>query len=206
MTRTLQDALNQANPNHVGDGLAALPAGVAMALLTRYELLSAGSPFPVGGTPAAILAAFGRTSGTWFLPVAPESTPGAGEIAVAPNGGLAGVGAEAAGIDLWYLAMEGTLINETLEVVAGVATFLGGKSCSRIFTATIDSGLVGGGVVQPAIVARGSTPGSGECALSLDGKTVSFHADDVVTGVVKILGLTNPTTTVGSRLATAVAF
>jgi len=202
-TNTLRDALNRANPNHVGDGLQALPGGEAFNLLPRSEVLAAVAGVVSPSVPAlSIVSAFDRTNGVYLAITAPEVAAGAASVAVAANGGVT-VDPACLSVELVYVGAEGTVVTETVQVAASVATFLAGKTGVKVLSATVLTGVVLG---VKATVKRATAPAATKVALNALGNGVTFNAADVVAGTASITYVARPSRSVSDSLNAVVNF
>jgi len=203
MSRTTRAVLNESNPNKVPSALQLLPGGEAVALIPARRTLVAVAgvtSLPSNEKAAAVLAAFSTgASPGWKTPVAPGATPGAGEVGISPDGDILFGDAAVVAAEVVYVMAEGTPTTLTaFSVVSGTLTLPSGITANMLLSATVVTGVLPGAV---PVVDRGSTPGSGEVALSADGLTVEFHADEVIDGTATIEFLANPTLTVSEALA-----
>jgi len=203
MPRTLRDALNEANPNHVPDGLQRLPAGEAFGLIPRTEVVSIVSNVATLSVPALrLISVYGQTAAAYATIVAPEATPAAGEATVNAKGQLAYTVANQVA-EVTYIPVEGTIVTEVVQVAASVGSFLGGKKSQKVLSVEVVTGLVLG---AKGVLARAATATSGNVSLRADGSGVSFNAADVVTGTARVTYVATPTQTVGARLGSTVVF
>jgi len=202
-TRTLRDALNDANPNHVGDGLMALPAGEAFTLLPRTEVLTATAGVALPSVPALlVLSAFDRTNGAYLTQAAPEVAAGAGQVSVLADGSIS-VDPACLSAEVVYVADEGTRVTEVLQVVASAATFLAGKTSAKVLSAVVLAGIALG---PKGTSIRANTPAPGFVALTTNGDGIILAAADVVTGSVSVTYMARPSQSVAARLNGAVNF
>jgi hypothetical protein len=181
----------------------ALPAGEAFNLLARSEVLTPVAGVVSPSVPAmSIWSAFDRTNGVYLAITAPEVVAGAGSVAVAANGGVT-VDPACLSVELVYVAAEGTIVTETVQVVASVATFLAGKTGIKVLSATVLAGIVLG---AKATVKRATAPAATKVALSALGTGVTFNVADVVNGSASITYLARPSRSIGASLNGAVNF
>jgi hypothetical protein len=197
MSRTLRSALNEANPNKIADGLRALPVGEALGLIPGNIVVN-----PVAGVvkmPVPCLQAIGawdRTAGV-ALTQGPDNVPaGAGGYAQMADGSVT-VDPACLQAEILFLAAEGTVVTETLQVVASAATFLSGKHGVIVTAASVTAGLALG---PKTTALRGTAPAAGTVALNGAGNGVAFNAADVVNGQATVSYVARPTRSVAEAL------
>src|SRR5690606_20202688 len=98
-----------------------------------------------------------------------------------------------------YLAVEGVVVNETLQVTASAATFLSGKRSQKVLAVTVDAGIIPG---PKTVAARGAVPAAGEVALIGDGSGLVLNAADVGSGHVTVTYVATPDVSVSGVLET----
>ncbi len=207
MTRTLRDALNDSNPNQLpaaghdallGDVLALVP--VFHKSTTPGEILL----LPDDRKAAQVLRCFvtDPTALRYLTPADPETTPGAGNVAVTPTGDIVFAAADnVAAVEVLYQPVEGQLFEEVIQVAASLGAPLQGRSAVVLLEAEILTGLVGGGDATPTVILRDSATTSGAVSIDRTGLVFTFHADDVVTGTVRVKYLAAPGVGAGVRAA-----
>lgn len=183
MASTVQEELNRANPNNLPDlaRLAELGDGLAQ-ISARTERVAVAANFATLSRPArAILRAWSRAGGTTgtLVPVAPETTPGAGQCAIDENGRIECAAADAVtSLEVTYIPLEGALIEETIPVsAAGVGTLNNARSAVLMVSAELfaPAAVPGAKTQRP----RGTAvPAAGQFALQADGETVNFAGAD----------------------------
>jgi hypothetical protein len=213
MSRPLIDILNESNPNKVADADRIAQMGNALALSARTIRATVTTnvlTLPEGAKAAAILRCFATTGASTGnkAPVAPETTPAAGQCAVTPTGDVAFANADAVTqAEVTYIAAEsGGVFEDVLSVAASTATLLQGRVGLVLLSATVEVGIVLGAVT---IVARGATPAATQAALGATGATIAFNAADVITGRVRVRYIARPDvggagTSLNARLASQV--
>lgn len=203
----LKDHLSKADPNVTADifrkiNLGQLLRGQLPQVLRRK--VPAASPYQDATLESLVLAddakaafiarATVRTGGVTgeLTPVAYGTTPASGEVAVAPNGDVVVLAADAiTDMDVLYLPERGDVYETTMPVVSDVLT------PSTSFTDS-PRGIVllleaeateGGATGKLQVLVPGSSPAAGQAALTDDEKlSVTFAAADAVTQArVKLL-------------------
>lgn len=180
MASTVKAELDKANPNNLPDLQRLAKVGKALAISARTERVAVSSHIALLAQPAkAILSCFAvaGTSTGYKTPVATESTPGAGQVAVNNLGNAQFAAADAVtDVEITYIPIEEDLISEVIPVTAGgVGTFVDGKSCAQIVSATLNAPAATPGA--KVIVNRGTAvPAAGQAAVALDGTNIQFVA------------------------------
>lgn len=180
MASTVKRELDKANPNNLPDLLRLAKAGKGLAIAARTERVAVASHLAELSQPAkAIVSCFAvaGTSTGYKTPVATESTPGAGEVAINELGNAEFAAADAVtDCEITYIPIEEDLFTEVIPVTAGgVGTFVDSKSCAQIVSATLNAPAATPGA--KTIVARGTAvPGAGQAAVALDGTNIQFVA------------------------------
>lgn len=197
MSRTIRTVLDEANPNKLADALHALPAGTALGLLPRTEVLPVVAGIATPSVPAAMVAqAYSRNGGIYLNGTAPETVAGAGQITTTPDGRLS-VDPACTEVEATYIAVEGVVVTETLQVTGSTATFLAGKHSQKVLSVNVDAGIIPGG---KTLVTRGTPPAAGEAALIGSGAGLILNAADVVNGQVTVTYVALPSRTVSEVL------
>lgn len=199
MSRTLRSVLNESNPNKLASAFQSLPAGEALNLVQRSEVVSLVSGVAALSVPAMeLISVWGRTTGEYATIDKPETAaPAAGEACVTASGKVAYNRADQT-IEVVYLAAEGNIVTETLAASGSAATFLGGKVGVRLLSATVVTGATPGNIAT--ISARGGAPAATAACLNKAGTGVTFNAADVVAGTVTVTYVARPTTSVGAAI------
>ncbi len=192
--RTVRGLLNEANPNKLEVGFALLPMGEAMGLLARsvraVGMVAGVVPLPDNEKACAIVKAFAVDGATGPLTIV-EGVPGAGEVAVTPNGDVLTLVADAiTELELTYQAREGCVVEETVDVVASVATPLGARRIGVLLEVEVVAGATPGVL---AVGVRGAAPGAGvNATVTFPGLGVTFAAADVVAGTARLKYIAQP--------------
>lgn len=197
MSRTLRTVLNEANPNKIADALHALPAGEALGLIPSNIVVTpvagvVAMPVPVVG----VIFAWDRTNGVELTSGAPNVPAGAGNYAQMADGSVT-VDPACLSAELTYLAAEGTVVTETLQVVASAAAFLSNKHGVIVTAASLTAGIALG---PKAVASRGTAPAAGSVALNGQGNGVAFNAADVVNGQCTVSYVARPVRSVAEAL------
>ncbi len=200
MSRTLRSVLNESNPNKISDALRSLPVGEALTLLPRAEVVSLVSGVAALSVPAIeLISVWGRTTGAYATLIKPEGAPGAGEACADAMGNLAYNVADQV-VEVVYLAAEGVIVTETIQVAASLGTLLGGKSAVKLLSATVLTGTVLG---AKTVVARSTASALGQASLNDPSTGIVFNAGDVVAGTATVSYVSRPSTAVAAALAGA---
>lgn len=203
MARNVEYILDEANPNKIPSGLQVVRAGKAMKLIPRFEAGTVTAnvlTLPEDAKALHVLLAFARTGTAtgWKIGVSPAATLAAGQVNVTPTGDIAFFGTDAVtGAEVWYIPMEGELVEDTIQVTAGGAgTLLGERQALRVLEAEVLTGAAPG---NKTVVQRGATPAAGEAAATAPGQ-VAFNGADIAGtgGTARILYIARPN--VGSAL------
>ncbi len=198
-TNPLKDQIDAANPNTLADLMRKIqlgqvlrgqlpqvlrkqnPAADAAQLATLESLV-----LPNDAKATSILRATVRAGGvTGELAVqAYGTTPSTGQIAVAPNGDIAVLAADAiTDMDVVYLPERGDVVTVTADVATGVLT-IPAPYVSRGVIALLDANATVGTVTgrKKILVPAAGLPATTKAQLNLAKSTVSFNnATDAVT-------------------------
>jgi len=199
MPRTIRDVFNQGDLNKLGSAALVLALGDELnnSVQTLVSAAVAGLvTLPDAFRAQAVLQAFDRTNGVYLAVAANEVVAGAGQVSVLATGNIS-VDPACLSVELMFVPSEGIVVTETLQVVAGVATFLAGKNGRKLLTSNVDVGVIPGAKI---VAIRGPAPAAGRSAISADGATVRFNAADVVNGQATVKYIAGPSTTGVSRL------
>ncbi len=200
MAETLRQALNAANPGTSWDNLRALglgdllrqatvqqmrgvtPAAAASQLATLQQL---GLDKTGGCAAVSILAAYSRgaTNTGALTVVASGTTPATGQIAVAPNGDIVLLAADARTlVDVDFLCMKGDYLSLSGLVVASnkalIPTAYTTQGVLLLLSATSTAGT---NVGSFKVLAVASAPAAGQAALDAGKANIVFAAADAVT-------------------------
>lgn len=203
MSRPLQTALTESNPNKLPAAMHELDAGEAFKLLPRTEAVVVTANVATLSKPAkAILACF-ATAGTAPGFKTPQQTgsPSAGAVAVGPGGTAVFNGTDAINAaEITYIAAEGEVVTEEIDVVSNVGAGLSLKTGGTLVAAESLAGTLTGALT---IVARGATPTTGQAALGATGTFVFAGADAVTRARVTYIPF--PSEAAGGSVASRLA-
>lgn len=203
----LKDAVNRANPQAVADELRKLEFGTVLRAQVPqclYKAAPAASSaqlatlqafvLPNNGKAVTILSAYGRAGGvtSGYLTIKDNGvTPGSGEIAVAPNGDIVVLAADAwTNVDIVYIPQMGEEITISLPVVSNdltiPATYVS-QGVLKLVSATSTAGTLTGALIVLADSA--SAPATTKALLDLGHAKVKFAVADAVTAATVVLSL-----------------
>lgn len=183
MSRSLRTVLDEANPNRfdaashdarVGSFLARVPRTIRAAVVSNKIVL------PDTAKCEQVLNCFVTAGGVTGRFNAVYVTPATTKDC-APNGAgdIAFLGADAVTeAEVTYLAFEGEIVEETLAVVAGVATPSASRKAQCVLTAT---GLAGSVLGVKTPILRGAAPATTQVAVSLLGLLAFNNGTDALT-------------------------
>lgn len=183
---TIRQSLNKGNPNSIAVGLQMLAAGEAFALLPRTvrgAVVSHKLVLPEDAKAGVLLTAYamGTTSG-WKVVLAQgtNTAPATTEAKVDGAGDIVFAAADAiTAAIVRYLAIEGEVWEDTIDIASNVGTLLGGRRAQGLLSATR---LTGTAIGASTPVFRPATPTAGQVAiLGTDDAQVVFPAADGVT-------------------------
>lgn len=197
---TNRASADRANPNTLADlfrkiGLGSLLAGGIPQYKRRVDMdalgLSASNlatldviELPAHAKANTILRATARTGAPGPLAVqAYGVTPGAGQIAVTPNGDIATLAADAiTDVDVVYVPERADVIDTVFPVVANVLTLPAAITAKGVVLLAEVEALVGTATGLKIILIPGAgAPAAGQARLDLALATVTFAAADAVT-------------------------
>lgn len=201
---TVHDSLNRANPNSLADMLRKVSFGDVLAqsavqTVRRVNMDAAGTNpgnvatvdvlvLPDFAKASHILRAYARagTAGTGEMTVASkDATPATGEIAVAPNGNIVTLAADAiTEVDITYVPEGNVTVVESVFPAASDSVAVPTPITDRGLVAVLEAEVVEGtGTGNKIVLTAGGSPSAGQCAMSADGTTVEFAAADAVARV-----------------------
>lgn len=206
---TVKTSLNRANPNSLPDmnrkikmgsvleghvpqhlfGVDMDALGANVGNLATLDALS----LPDGSKAAEILRAYAKTAtaGAGVLTVvAPDATPGTGEIAVAPNGNIVSLAADAlTDVDLVYVPQRGDVVDSAFPVASDVLTLPSSITDLGAIAALEVEALEGTATGNKIVLTPAAgAPAAGQARLNVAKTTVTFAAADAVTRArVKVL-------------------
>ena len=202
MSNKYKDQLNGPTPNTLADlfkklGLGsffqaasgrlwkAVPAASASQLATLEAIA-----LPDGAKAASIKRAYSRsaTAGAGELTVAAaNATPTTGQIAVAPNGDIVVLAADAhLLVDVEYEPLLGDVVEMTLPVASDSLTIPSKYTACVLLECTSTAGTLTGAL--KVLAPSGSAPATTQARLNLAKTAVTFAAADAVTmATVKLL-------------------
>lgn len=197
---TTKDVLNKSNPNsladllqgkfHIGDILRWLPVAL------RRKSASAAGPYnlatvaPVTGQDVAapaseVTSAYARAGGVTgpLTVVAAGTTPATGQIAVAPNGAIVTLLADAiTDLDVNYQVEAGDVLEREFQVVSdaiALPTDITTKGCVLLMEVEATAGTATGKKI--ILVPGAGAPAAGQARLNVAKTTITFAAADAVT-------------------------
>jgi hypothetical protein len=217
MAETIQQALNRADLNVLADQFRSLKIGDVLRALptTIRRRTSAASAsidptlFAVSGQAeeargASVVTAYARVGAGPGAALAPVAfPPAAGQIAVAPNGDVVVLAADAwTDLDVTYLVEKGDVVEVTANVVAatGVLTLPTNITNPGAVTLIQAEALVATSTGVKEILAPGAASAAGEARLNLAKSTVVFAIADAVTSA-RVRLLINSSVDVSASLA-----
>jgi len=179
MSRPLQTALTESNPNKLAAAMHDLDAGQAFKLVTRTERVTVTANVATLSAPAKAILACYASAGTapGFKTPLQTGTPSAGQVAVGPSGTAVFNGTDAITVaEVVYVAVEGEPVTEEIDVTSNVGSGFASKTGALLVAAESLAGTLTGALT---IVARGATPTTGQAALGATGTFVFAGADAV---------------------------
>lgn len=199
---TVRTGLNRANPNSIADHLRKVAVGDLLGSslpqhVRKVNMDAAGANagnlatldalvLPDFAKAGTILRAFARagTAGTGEMTVAAkDATPATGEIAVAPNGNIVTLAADAiTEVDITYVPEGNAEAVEIYLPVASDAATIPAQYTSKGVVVLLEAELVAGTATGNKIVlTQGGTPAAGQAAMDVAGAQVDFAAADAGT-------------------------
>ena len=196
MSRTLKTVLDEANPNKEPSAFQIAKAGSALGVVGAFvtgTVTSNKLTLPTGQKALQVLSAFSRvgTLTGYLTPIATETTPTTGQVAVNANGDIVFAVADAVtSAEVVYQPVEGEIYTDSVAVVASSATLLQSRRALKILSVSVVTGVIPG---AKTVVARGTAaPTAGNVALNAAGAAVVFNAADVVAGTALITYIATP--------------
>lgn len=203
----LKDELDIASPGRIPDALRAVKLGSALRSYTTRlyrKVPAAGTQLatlqtvvlPDDAKAALIHRAFARTgtAGTGELTVVAYGvTPATGQIAVAPNGDLVVLAADALlDLDVVYLPVKYDVYSIDLPVASNVATLPTALTASplgvcQLLGVSALTGTVSGDKI--VLIPGSGSPATGQARLNIAKTTVTFASADAVTNCRLKLGI-----------------
>jgi hypothetical protein len=216
-TKTVQETLNDASPALLasilqtlkgGDIVRALPVclrkkdpAASSAQLATLEAVGVAE----NARASRINRAYARTgTGTCgeLTIAAVNATPSAGEIAVAPNGDIVVLAADAwTSLDVEYSVSKGEVVELTLPVVSHnltIPTYLTDRGVIYLISAYVNTGTTLGAKI--ILANSDSAPATTKALLKLDKTVVKFAVADAVTNATVRL-LVAPASDIDAQLA-----
>jgi hypothetical protein len=214
MALSLQDVLNQANPNTLPDGFRLTKVGDALRSLptSLYNQVPALAPgeqpatlsvvkLPNGGKAASIVAAYARGATAPGPLTVAAYPPGAGNISVAPNGDICVLTADAiTNLDFQYIPAKADQWELEAPVAANVLTIPANLVARGVLLVVEAEALVATAGGMKTVRAPATVVAAGEAALDDVKETVNFFAADAVTSARVIL-LLAPTVDISAQLS-----
>lgn len=184
--RTLKDILNKGTLQLLTPAFTKAKLGTLLGLVPTSAVVVVASNIgvlPATAKARAILRAF-STAGTLtgYLTPTNLATPTTGLIGINQNGDLLFAAADAVTeVEVTYLTHEGEIREEVITVASNSGTLLNSRRAVVLLSATSLAGTLTGALTN---VARAATPTTGQAALGVTGKTVTFAAADAVTSAL----------------------
>lgn len=194
---SLKNKLNDANPNGVADMLRVLKIGNVLRAGAAFlrKKVPAASAYQLATLQAVVLAddakaatvlrAYSRAGTVTgeLTPVAYGATPTTGQVAVAPNGDIVVLAADAiTSLDLTYQADKYDLAEITLPVATHVLTLTAALQAAGVVALLEAEALVGTSTGKKIVLVPGAgAPSAGQARLNVAKTTVTFAAADAVT-------------------------
>jgi hypothetical protein len=195
---SLKNQINLGDPNLLGDQVRALAVGdmlraLPTTLRRKVPAADAGSlatllavVLPDDAKAHSIFRAYARaaTAGQGELTVvAPGTTPATGQIAVAPNGDIVTLAADAiTDLDVVYLPEKCDPVELTLPVASNVLTIPSTYTSKGVVLLLEAVALAGTATGKKIILVPGAgAPAAGQARLNLAKSTVTFAGADAVT-------------------------
>lgn len=204
---SIKEALNRANPNTISDHMREVAIGqvlrgqVLQVLRKKAPALDAAVlatlasiKLPNDAKAASIIRATGRVGTVTgeFAPQAFGATPATAQVAVAPNGDIVFLNADAiTNVDVTYVPERADVfVTLALPVTTNVLT-LPSPATTRGVVLLIDALAVTGTAVGRKIilVPGAGAPAAGQARLNVAKTTVTFAVADAVTTAIVTLGL-----------------
>lgn len=221
------DSLNRGNPNSIGDLAQAVKLGSVLAGNVPQQLYGVdfdaegANPgnlatvdalaLPDGQKAAVILRAYARTGTAGAGPLAiaaADATPLTGEIAVAPNGNIVTLAADAlTDVDVIYEPHRGDVIESVFPAAADVITLPASVTGRKVVAALEVEAVEGTATGNKIVLTPGAgAPAAGQTRLNVAKTTVTFAAADAVTRArVKLLVAPRASEQLAAVLAAAAA-
>jgi len=204
--RSLKDLFNALSLNLLAPAASAANLGTLLTLSPiSVNLTSATSSkftLPANAKAAVILAAY-VTAGSVTGKCTPVigASPATHEVTITPTGDILFNNATDAvtACQVTYIAEEGEVITETISLASNTGAFLNSRQSRVLLAVTCTAGTRTG---ASTVVAQGSTPTTGNAALSADGKSLVTPAADAVTQAI-VTYVAFPAAGVASALKTA---
>jgi len=183
---TVREGLNNGNPNSIPHLLQMAGAGEALALIPRTVRGAVAShklTLPEKAKAARVLIAYGMGTTSGYksaLAAGSSAAPATGEVTVNAQGDIVFATADAiTSATVTYVAVEGEVFEETVDVVANEGVLLGTRRATLLLGATRTAG---GALGACTIVQRPGVPAAGQAAIgAADDSKVAFAAADAVT-------------------------
>jgi len=186
MSRSLRSALNESNPNKIAAGGREVGLGNALSRGLMFKAGAVGAVtahvMVLGNTEKAksIIAAYSRV-GTLTGVLTPIQGPGpvTTQVGITDDGNIIFAAADAVtDAEVSFLTHEGAVVTKVVPVVSDIATLPSGSRAALLVAGSSLAGTLTGDF---AVEARGTTPTTGEVAITDTGETIEFAAADAVT-------------------------
>lgn len=112
----------------------------------------------------------------------PNTTPGAGDIAVTPSGDIAFLASEVwTDVDFSYQPVDGEVVESYFPVASDTLTLPVSVTTPGVILAAEVEAVEGTATGKKIILAPGGSPNAGQCALNLAKSAIAFAGADAVT-------------------------
>lgn len=186
MARTSKTILNEGNINRLGSILRDAKLGNLLNLGAKFAKITVASNvgvLPVEAKAAAILRCYvtaGTTTG--YMTPSNLATPTTGLVGISATGDLLFAAADAVtACEVVYVSHEGEVVDDVITVASNSGTLNASREAFLLLSASSTAGTLTGALT---VVARAATPTTGQVALGVTGKTITFAAADAVTQAV----------------------
>ncbi len=183
MARSLRTILNEANPTKIASGLQVARVGSLLGQIPVFYKGAVAShimTLPESKRARIVLAAF-VTAGsvTGHMTPVTGGAPSTGQVGITATGNLVFATADAVtAAEVYYLTVEGEVIEEVVPVVSHVATPSQNRAALLLLEATALAGTLSG---AKTVDFRGAAIATTEAGINLLGTGVVFATADAVT-------------------------
>lgn len=194
MARSLRSIMDEGEQGKMGNASQFGRAGTRAAMIARVTGQVAAVTnvivLPDNQKAVTVIAAF-STAGTLTGRLTPViGVPATTQVSVNSAGNIVFAAADAVtSAEVVYQAVEGDVIEETIQVVASVGTLLSGRGAAVLISASVTAGVVLGAVTPSP---RGAAAATGEARINTVGTGIAFNAAQVVTGTALVKYVATP--------------